>query len=35
MQGNASIMRFRDNQEQTHHLPCSKVGQQADALESI
>jgi len=27
MQGNASTMRFSDNQEVTHHLPCSKGGQ--------
>jgi len=28
MQGNASTMRFSDNQGVTHHLPCSKEGQQ-------
>jgi len=26
MQGNASTMRFSDNQGVTHHLPCSKGG---------
>jgi len=35
MQGNASIMRFCDNQGVTHHLPCSKGGQQGDGLETI
>jgi len=35
MQGNASIMRFSDNQGTTHHLPCSKGGQQGDGLETI
>ena len=33
MQGNASAMRFSDNQGVTHHLPCSKGGQQGDGLE--
>jgi len=28
-------MRFRDNQDTTHHLPCSKGGQQGDDLETI
>ena len=27
--------RFSDNQEITHHLPCSKGGQQGDDLETI
>jgi len=35
MQGNASTMRFSDNQGVTHHLPCSKKGQQGDGLETI
>ena len=35
MQGNASTMRFNDNQGVTHHLPCSKEGQQGDGLETI
>jgi len=35
MQGNASTMRFSDNQGVTHHLPCSKGGQQGDGLETI
>jgi len=35
MQGNASTMRYRDNQGVTHHLPCSKGGQQGDGLETI
>jgi len=35
MQGNASIMRFSNNQVHTHHLPCSKGGQQGDSLEII
>ena len=35
MQGNASTMRFSDNQGVTHHLPCSKGGQQGDGLENI
>ena len=35
MQGNASTMRFSDNQGVTHHLPCSKGGQQGDCLETI
>ena len=35
MQGNASTMRFSDNQEVTHHLSCSKGGQQGDSLETI
>ena len=33
--GNASTMRFRDNQDTTHHLPCSKGGQQGDGLKTI
>jgi len=28
-------MRFSDNQGVTHHLSCSKVGQQGDGLETI
>jgi len=28
-------MRFSDNQGVTHHLPCSKGGQQGDGLETI
>jgi len=28
-------MRFSDNQGVTHHLPCSKKGQQGDGLETI
>ena len=35
MEGNASTMRFSDNQGVTHHLPCSKEGQQGDGLETI
>jgi len=35
MQGNASTMRFSDNQGTTHHLPCSKGGQHGDSLETI
>ena len=35
MQGNASIIRFSDNQGTTHHLPYSKGGQQKDGLETI
>ena len=35
MQGNASTVRFSDNQGATHHLPCSKGGQQGDGLETI
>ena len=35
MQGNASTVRFSDNQGVTHHLPCSKGGQQGDGLETI
>jgi len=35
MQGNASNMRYSDNQGVTHHLPCSKGGQQGDGLETI
>jgi len=35
MWGNASIMRFSDNQGTTHPLPCSKGGQQGDSLETI
>jgi len=35
MQGNAYTMRFSDNQGVTHHLPCSKGGQQGDGLETI
>jgi len=35
MQGNASAMRFSDNQGVTHHLPCSKGGQQGDSLKTI
>jgi len=35
MQGNASTMRFSDNQGVTYHLPCSKGGQQGDGLETI
>ena len=35
MQGIASTMRFSDNQGVTHHLPCSKGGQQDDGLETI
>jgi len=35
MQGNASTMHFSDNQGVTHHLPCSKVRQQGDGLETI
>jgi hypothetical protein len=35
MQGNASIMRFSDNQGTTHYLPCSTGGQQGDGLETI
>jgi len=35
MQGNASIMRFSDKKGTTHHLPCSKGGQQGDSLETI
>ena len=35
MQGNASIVRFSDNQGTTHYLPCSKGGQQGDGLETI
>jgi len=34
MQGNASTIRFSD-QGVTHHLPCSKGGQQGDGLETI
>jgi len=34
-QGNASTMRFSDNQGVTHHLPCSNGGQQGDGLETI
>ena len=33
MQGNTSTMRFSDNQGVTHHLPCSKGGQQGDGLD--
>jgi len=35
MQGNASTMRYSDNQGVTHHLPCSKGGQQGDGLLTI
>ena len=35
MQGNASTMRFSVNQGVTHHLSCSKKGQQGDGLETI
>jgi len=35
MQGNASTMRFSDNQGVTHHLPCSKEEQQGDGLRTI
>jgi len=35
MQGNASTMRFSDNQGVTHQLPCCKGGQQGDGLETI
>ena len=35
MQGNASTMHFNDSQGVTHHLPCSKGGQQDDGLETI
>jgi len=35
MQGNASTMRFNDSQGVTHHLPCSKGGQQGHGLETI
>jgi len=35
MQSNASTMRFSDNQGVTHHLPCSKGGQQGDGLDPI
>jgi len=35
MLGNASNMHFSDNQGVTHHLPCSKGGQQGDGLETI
>ena len=35
MQGNASTMRFSDNQGVTHHLPCSKGVQQGDGSETI
>jgi len=35
MQGNASTMHFSDNQGVTHHLPCSKGGQQGNGLETI
>ena len=35
MQGNASTMRFSDNQGVIHHLPCSKGGQQGDGLQPI
>jgi len=35
IQGNASTMRFSDNQGVTHHLPCSKGGHQGDGLETI
>jgi len=28
-------MRFSDNRGVTHHLPCSKGGQQEDGLETI
>jgi len=28
-------MRYRDNQGVTHHLPCSKGGQQGDGLQTI
>ena len=35
IQGNVSTMRFSDNQGVTHHLPCSKGGQQGDGLETI
>ena len=35
MQGKASTLRYSDNQGVTHHLPCSKGGQQGDGLETI
>jgi len=35
MEGNASTMRFSNNQGVTHHLPCSKGGQPGDGLETI
>jgi len=35
MQGNASTLRFSDNQRVTHHLPCSKGVRQGDGLETI
>ena len=35
MQGNASPMPSSDNQGLTHHLPCSKGGQQGNGLETI
>ena len=35
MQGNASTMRFSENQGVTHHLPCSKGGQQGDGDYSL
>jgi len=34
-QGIASTMRYSDNQGVTHHLPCSKGGQQGDDSETI
>jgi len=35
MQGNVFTKRYSDNQGVTHHLPCSKGGQQGDGLETI
>ena len=35
MQGNASTMRFSDSQGVTHHLPCSKGGQEGHDLDTI
>ena len=35
VQGNASTMRFSENQGVTHHLPCSKGGQQGNGFETI
>jgi len=35
MQGNTSTICFSDNQGVTHHLLCSKGGQQGDGLETI
>jgi len=35
MQGNASTMRFRDNQGVAHHLALLEEGRQSDGVETI